>query len=101
MIVGRLIGWVILLAALAVEGRDLLGWYDTGRYHAVALGELWFQLDRDSLLLAQPAIQRYLAPWLWDPVLTSVLLFPAALTIAVLGCLLIGLFRRRDRKRRR
>ncbi len=101
MIIGRLIGWLILLSGLAIEGRDLLGWYDTGHYKAVALGELWFQVDRNSLLLVQPAIERYIAAWPWDSVIAPMLQFPAALSVSFLGFVLIWLFRRREHRRRR
>lgn len=101
MIIGRFIGWLILLSGLVVEGRDVLGWYDTSHYKAVALGELWFQIDRNSLLLVQPAIQRYIAAWPWDWVIAPMLQFPAALSISFFGLVLIWLFRRRERRSRR
>ena len=88
MIIGRLIGWLALLAALAVEGRDLLGWFDTGFYRALSLIDLLVQLGYDG----KPAI---------PALLQAPLKLPAAAALAVFGLVLIALFRRRTRRRRR
>jgi hypothetical protein len=109
MLVGRLIGWVFLLAALVVLGRDLIAWYDTGVLSPIVLGQLWFDLDRGSLNLAQAVVQRYVAAWLWDPVITALLLLWAVPVLALPGLALIyfcqqrnghGPARRRSRRRR-
>ncbi|HWI25987.1 MAG TPA: hypothetical protein VN668_03400 [Stellaceae bacterium] len=101
MIIGRIIGWLLVLAALVVLGRDLIGWLDLHQLHFVSAGELWYQINPGSLLLAQPAIQRHIAPWLWDPVIQTILLWPAVLVLGVPGLALHWLFRPRDRRRRR
>jgi len=101
MVVGRFIGWLVLVLAVIIEVRDIFGYLDTGQYQAAAIGQLWSDIDRNSLLLAQPAIQRHVAAWLWDPVIATVLLWPAALSFAVLGLLLMWVFRRRQRRFRR
>jgi hypothetical protein len=100
-VIGRIIGWLMLLAALAVLGRDLVVGYRTGVLAPVVVGQLWFDLDRASLNLVQAVIQRYLTPWLWDPVVTTFLFFWAAPTLAVPGLLLLWLCRRRRGARRR
>ena len=100
MIVGRLVGWLFIIAALVAEGRDVWGLWDTGHYQVSALGQLWAEVNRNSLLLLQPAIQRHVAAWLWDWVIFPVLQWPAVVTLAVPGVLLVWLFRRRDRRRR-
>jgi hypothetical protein len=101
MIVGRLIGWLVLIAALVAEGHDLWGLYDTGHYEVSVLGKLWFEISPNTLLLAQPAIQRHVAAWLWDPVIASLLQWPAALTLGALAFLLLWVFRRRGGAPRR
>ncbi len=100
MIVGRLVGWLLIIAALTAEGHDLWGLADTGHYQVSALGQLWAEVHRNSLLLLQPAIQRHVAVWLWDWVIFPILQWPAALTLAVPGFLLVWSCRRRDRRRR-
>ena len=101
MLLGRLVGWLLMIAALVAEGRDLWGLWDTGQYHVSALGELWAQVNRNSLLLLQPAIQRHVAVWVWDWVIFPVLQWPAALTLAIPAVLLIWACSPRDRRRRR
>jgi hypothetical protein len=101
MIVGRLFGWVLLFAGLAVLVFDAIAWFDTGRLAPMALGELWFRLSPNSIQLAQPAIQRYLHPAIWEPGITSLLLLWASPVLIVLGIVLLAAFRRRGRRRRR
>jgi hypothetical protein len=96
MVVGRIIGWLFVLAAIAAAARDMVAWYDTGTYQAMPLGQLWFELDKASLNLVQAVIQRYLMPELWDPVIVSLLLAPAWSVFAVPAIVLLVLCRRRQ-----
>ena len=98
MIAGRVIGWIALLAGAAVLVRDLLVWIDTKHWAPIALGQLWYQLNRSSLNLTQAVVQRYIHPFLWDPIIVSILLCWAFLVLMGLGALLLVLFRRRARR---
>jgi hypothetical protein len=91
VIVLRLIGGILLVAGLAALGLDLWLASRTGAFHLSAAGELWFRLHPGSLNLTQAVVQRYLLPELWDPVLLTVLLWPAALVLAVPGLILLAL----------
>ena len=99
MIVGRVIGWIALLAGAAVFVRDLLVWVDTKHWAPIALGQLWYDLNRSSLNLVQAVVQRYIHPFLWDPIIVTVLLSWAFAVLMVLGVLLLVVFRRRDTRR--
>ncbi|HKM71997.1 MAG TPA: hypothetical protein VKF83_12255 [Stellaceae bacterium] len=99
MIVGRLIGWILLLAGGAVLVRDGLVWIDTKHWAPIALGQLWYQLNRSSLNLVQAVVQRYIHPFLWDPIIVSILLSWAFAVLMILGVLLLVLFRKRDARR--
>jgi len=101
MIIGRIVGWLVLVLAIVAEGADLLGLADTGAYRAHALGEVWNWIDTSSLQLAEAGVSRHLSPWLWNSVILEILQWPAALTLAILSLALVWLFRRRDRRRRR
>lgn len=101
MLLGRLIGWLLMILALLAEGHDLWGLWDTGHYHVSVLGELWAQVNRNSLLLLQPAIERHVAVWVWDWLIFPVLQWPAALTLAVPAVAIILACSPRDRRRRR
>jgi hypothetical protein len=73
----RIIGWLLVAAALLMVGWEAWDWHRTGNWVVVPLGQLWFDLHKDSLLLLQPAIERYIWPPLWDPGITTVLEWPA------------------------
>jgi ABC-type Fe3+ transport system permease subunit len=97
--IGRLIGWIIFLAGLSVLLRDVLVWIDTKRWAPIALGQLWFDLNRSSLNLAQAVVQRYIHPFLWDPIIVSILLCWAFAVLMVLGLLILAISSRRARPR--
>src|SRR6266571_1743368 len=99
MIVGRLIGWIVFLAGVARLGWDLLVWIKTGHWAPIALGQLWYELDRSSLNLVQAVIERYLHPFLWSPIIVSILLCWAFAVLMVLGVLILAVFRRRADQR--
>ena len=97
MIVGRVIGWVLVVAGIAILARDLFGWINEGTFVLVTAGKLWFTLHVGSLNLIQAVTQRYIFPQLWDPIAVTVLLWPAFLVVGVPGLILIWLFRRRTK----
>jgi uncharacterized membrane protein (Fun14 family) len=101
MLIGRVIGWSLLIMAAIVVAVDLIGWYVNGSFELMATGVLWFRISPNSIELAQPAIQRHIAAWLWDPVILTVLLWPAELVLAVPGLLLAWSCRARERRGRR
>lgn len=95
MIVLRFLGWLLIIFALAVLLNDAWRSYQVGHWTMIRAGQLWFDLDRDSLQLAQPAIERHVARWLWFPVIATILEWPAAAVLGVPGLLLAILARRR------
>ena len=105
MVVGRVIGWLLLAAALATLGWDIADALDNDGWNSGALGLRWFQLHSPSLGLAQVVFQRFIfsnagiGPWLWDPVIQTVLLWPAWAVFGVPGIVLIFVFRRRRSRR--
>ncbi len=101
MIVGRLIGWALIFAAMLILGYEAAGWIDsdTNVWHVRAAGKLWFDIHPGSLNASQAGIQRYVLPELWDPVIQTVLTWPAWAVLGVPGILLAVLFRRRRRRR--
>ena len=100
MIVCRIIGWVFVLAAVAAFTYEAMAALGGGEWRVVALGELWFKLHAASLNGAQAGIQRYIAPWLWEPVITSILLLPGWAVFGVPGVLLAWFCRKRSNNRR-
>jgi hypothetical protein len=95
MIVGRIMGWILVAAAIAIFARDIFAWIDTGIFSLVTTGELWFSLNSFSLNFLQAITQRYIFPALWDPIIVTVLLWPAFVVLGVPGLALSYAFRRR------
>ncbi|MBO6825535.1 MAG: hypothetical protein JJ879_04990 [Sneathiella sp.] len=95
MIVGRIIGWILFIIGLGLVGAELLASLQAGEWAPLFLGQLWFDLHSESLNLVQAVTQRYLLPFLWDPMITTLLLAPAWVTFLIPGIILTLLFRRR------
>jgi hypothetical protein len=101
MSVGRVIGRIFMISAIAILVRDVLATTDDGALSLIAAGELWFSLHPTSLQVAEPAIARHvpvIGPWLWHPLISTLLTWPALLVTGVPGVLLVWLFRRRPPK---
>ena len=92
-------GWVLVFLAVMALGAEGLRALEVGYYQALALGEIWYRFDRDSLNLAQAAIQRHLLPVLWDPMITSILRLPGWLVPGLAGAGLLYRCRIRRRKK--
>ena len=98
MLIGRFLGWLLLALALVMLVRDMLAWAQGGPLTFITVGELWNNVSPSTLQVAQPAIQRHIAAWLWEPVIVSILLRPAVLVFGVPGLVLAWLFRARTRR---
>jgi hypothetical protein len=99
MIVGRVIGWLVLLAGLSVLTRDVMVWIDRRTWAPLALGQLWYELNRSSLNLVQAVIQRYFSPFLWSPIIVRILLCWAFAVLIALGAAMLLIFRSRPPRR--
>lgn len=93
------VGFIFLGLALTALIYELLIALNSGSYRVIAAGELWFRLSSTSLNLAQAVIQRFLHPGLWDPVIISILQWPAWSVLGAPGALLAILFGPWNRKR--
>jgi hypothetical protein len=71
------IGRALAAVACVALAYELDAYSETGAYRAIPLGELWFNVHVASLNLIQAVVQRYLHPFLWDPIITTVLQWPA------------------------
>lgn len=90
----RSLSIVFLLVAMIALAADVLAWQQTGVFSLTTVGERWFELHSSSLQQAQPFVQRYLLPQIWDPILVEgMLLRPAALFFFILFALFIGVSR--------
>ena len=101
LIIGRIIAWILIGCAFMVLGHDLLQYLDSKSWYSILLGELWFMIAPEGLNLTQAIVQRYITPTLWDPVILTMLLWPAWLVFLVPGLVLLLLFRKRRKAEKR
>ncbi|MEM9048979.1 MAG: hypothetical protein AAGC92_09685 [Pseudomonadota bacterium] len=95
----RLLGFVLFVLGLVLLGLDWWASADPQNVELRLIGDLWATYHRESLLVAQPAVERYAAPWLWNPIIQSILLAPAAVFFGGLGLALLLVSRFRARRR--
>ncbi len=95
MVVGRVLGWLLIVLAVAAAGYEGISSIDAGAYDELAFGELWAKIDIASLNLVQAVVQRHIWPWLWDAVILNLLLLPAWAVLSVPGIIMVLAFRTR------
>lgn len=92
----RYIGGFFFVIGLVFLGGDI--WTsvqsDAG-FSLRPLGAWWADIDLNSLLLLQPAVERHISPALWDPGIQTLLEWPASIQFMVLGALIWFPFRKR------
>jgi len=104
MLAGRLIGRLFWGLAFMAAGAEIVRSLAAAEWRPLVLGEVWYYVDARilgtaSLGLLQAGIQRHVHEALWDPVAITMLLWPAWAYAAVLGALLVFLFRPRQGRR--
>lgn len=85
-------GLVFLALALAAIAFELWSAIHGGGYRMIAAGELWFKVHGPSLNLSQAIVQRYVHPVIWDPVIITLLKWPAWSIFGGIGAFLTILF---------
>lgn len=95
MLLFRLLAWGLTFLASIVLVYDLISWAMNGSFNLTDVGTLWFTLDANSLQLAEPAIARYFHPFIWHPVISTILLWPAIAILGVPALILFWFGRRR------
>ena len=93
----RILGWLLLVLALLAAGAEAVASLRAGEWQPLALGQVWYNLDRGSINLMQAVVQRYLHPAIWDPGVIAILQWPAWLVALIPGLVLLLLGRRKRR----
>lgn len=88
MVALRILAWLLIAAAAFAAGRDVLLWLETGDFDPIPLGQVWANVDIDTLQLVEPALVRHVHPFLWEWIAFPLLQSSAALVAAVIGGLL-------------
>ncbi|NJO54854.1 MAG: hypothetical protein HC829_08460 [Bacteroidales bacterium] len=85
----RLVGFLLLaggFAALVIDGTRSIA---VSAVTVTRAGDAWYALSPSTLNLVQAATERYAAPWLWDPMLVSLLFVPVFVLLGGAGFLLL------------
>jgi hypothetical protein len=93
MIGGRILGWVFLVAGLVVLARDFMVSFAEKHWAPIALGQLWYDLDRTSLDFVQGTIKRNVGYGAWS-VIDAMLICWASVAMIVIGIALLIVSRR-------
>jgi len=91
----RFLGLICLAAAFILVIYDGTKSIAANAIYFTQLGKTWYELSPNSLQLLQPAIERNVAVWLWNPVIQTVLEQPTWLVLGVTGSILILLGRKK------
>lgn len=91
----RLLGLMLIALAFILFVYDGTRSIAGNKIFITQVGDVWSNVHQNSMLLLQPAIERHVAIWLWDPVALTVLTAPSWLVLAVIGALLILLGRKK------
>ena len=100
-IILRALGLFLICLAIGIGAKDLFEWYQTADFVLTDLGSVWYWCHPSSLQLLEPAVTRYLSPFLWDPIAVSVLLYPVTSVFGLVGLVLVLLTRKKTRLRKR
>ncbi|WP_428528680.1 hypothetical protein [Roseibium sp.] len=95
----RVSGFGLLAIAILVGIADASRSIAESEVMLKPLGQLWFEMSPETLNLSQAVIQRYVHPAVWDPMLQTVLTWPAWAVFAGVGVLFLLLGGRRQKRR--
>ncbi len=82
MIVGLVVGWLLVLGAVAALAI----------YRTAAVGEIWAGIHTNSLVGFGAIVEKSISPELWSEVLVPLLSQPAWLVLGAPGVVLAVLF---------
>lgn len=90
-------GWMFAAVAAALLTRDLYAFAEDGAFRPLATGFVWYTLHPSSLQLAEAAVSRYIGQFLWHPVISTILVWPAFAVFGAIAALFFLGGRRRSR----
>ncbi len=99
MVVLRVIGWLLIVAALLALGWDIFFWIHDGHFGFQPAGAAWYRVSPGSMNLIQALIENHIWKTLWNPVIETVLRLPLWLVLGIPGLLLAFIARTRKRRR--
>jgi hypothetical protein len=99
-VIGRIIGFLLLVLGVIVLLRDIIAWFDTDKIVSMTGSQLWFTLSPDGFEATDAALRDRI-PTLWNLISTTLLGWPAFIVSLVLGAILMYVFRNRSKEKNR
>jgi hypothetical protein len=87
--------WLLLLAMVAAVVDATKSLAGGGAWVVTPMGEQWQALSPETLRDAKAGIETNVGPFLWDPVMTTILHAPTWVVFGILGVLLYWLGQKR------
>lgn len=97
--IGRLFGWILLIAAGAVLARDALAWHELHIIAPESFERLWYDLASDSFGIFRGDVLNVM-PWLWTFLLGPLLSLWAGPVLLVIALFLLWMSREGRRRHR-
>ena len=96
LLILRILGvWLLLLAMVAAVVDATKSLAGGGAWAVTPMGEQWQALSPETLQDVKAAIETNVGPFLWDPVMTTILHAPTWVVFGILGVLLFWLGQKR------
>lgn len=97
MIIIRILGVWFLLAAVITLVIDATKSLAINKMVITSLGQQWYEFHKVSIEAAQKSVETHIHPFIWDPFITALLLWPSWALFALFGVILLWLGRKRKR----
>ena len=92
----RIVGvWLLLVAMVAAVVDATKSLAGGGAWVVTPMGQQWQALSAKTFDDARVAVQTHASPFLWDPILTTILGAPTWVVFGILGVLLYWLGQKR------
>jgi HlyD family secretion protein/adhesin transport system membrane fusion protein len=103
MMVARIVGWLLIAAAIGLEGAEAIVAFNGGYFVGLPLGSYWMLLDPAGPEVVGVGTDAKLHTTIWEPARAILLHWPAWLVLGLPGLVLVVLCRLRQPtlKRRR
>ena len=93
----KFLGLLTLALSVITMVLDLTRSIANSELTITPLGREWFDFSASSLNFSQAIVQRYLHPFLWDPIIIAVLKAPSWFVFAILAIIFLWLGSRREK----
>ncbi|PPR79070.1 MAG: hypothetical protein CFH01_00627 [Alphaproteobacteria bacterium MarineAlpha2_Bin1] len=88
-----------MLAFFFFIGWDVIKSIYLGKIILTSIGEHWFLFDKNSMILTQSIVQRYIYYKLWDPLILSIIQVPTWCFFIIIFVVLYIMPRKKLKKR--